>query len=152
MVAPLVSKWKPEGRCSETGSLKRSKPFSDSLMTSAAMTVFVMLAMANCERTSTGCTPSAVPAAPDHAPPSAANTVAVTPGSPRSTAASRTACRAPAVESEKEPVGTSGKCPRVYVTATGDDEEAQALINSPTKTTAEAAVRRPDIEATEWAV
>src|SRR5260370_919448 len=81
-VAPLVSKWKFDGRCCETGSLKLSNPFSDSLMTSAAMTVFVKLAMPNWERASTGCSPSAVPAAPVHAPPPAANTVAVIPGSP----------------------------------------------------------------------
>src|SRR6266849_11040258 len=73
-----------------------------------------MLAIPNCARTSTGWIPSAVPAAPDHAPPSAANTVAVMPGSPPgSIAASRTACRAPVVEWEKEPVGTAGKCPSV---------------------------------------
>ena len=91
MVAPLVSKWKLGGRCSETGSLKRSFPCSDNRMISAAMTVFVMLAIVNSERILTGCTPSAVPAAPDHAPPSATNTVAVTPGNPCLTAASRTA-------------------------------------------------------------
>ena len=123
MVAPLVSKWKLGGRCAETGSLRRSLPCSDSRMISAAMTVFVMLAILNSERTLTGCTPSAVPAAPDHAPPSATNTVAVTPGSPScSTAASRTACRARAVESETEPLGTTGKCPRVYATPTGDGD------------------------------
>ena len=153
MVAPLVSKWKLAGRCSETGSLNRSRPCSDSRMISAAMTVFVMLAIENCERAWTGCTPSAVPAAPDHAPPSATNTVAVTPGSPSClTAASRTACRARAVESETEPVGTSGKCPRVYATPTRDGdgecdgvglepacvEEVQALVNSPTTTTKDA--------------
>ena len=49
IVAPLVSKWKPDGRCCETGSLKRSKPSSASLMTSAAITVFVLLAIPNCE-------------------------------------------------------------------------------------------------------
>ena len=95
IVAPLVSKWKFDGRCAETGSFRRSKPFSDNLMTSAAMTVFVMLAMPNCELASTGCTSSAVPAAPVHALPSAVSTVAVTPGSPPLTAPSRTACRAP---------------------------------------------------------
>jgi hypothetical protein len=58
------------------------------------------------------------------------------------TAASRTACRALAVEWEKEPVGTAGKCPSVYVTAIGDDEEAHALVNSPTTTTRNTAVRR----------
>lgn len=76
-------------------------------MISAAMTVFVMAAMPNCERASIGCAPSAVPAAPDHALPPAANTVAVTPGSPHLTLASRIAWKALVVEWEKEAVGTS---------------------------------------------
>ena len=123
MVTPSASKWKLVGRCSETGSLNRSWPSSDSHMISAAMTVFVMLAMANCERSCIGCSPSAVPAAPDHASPSAASTVAVTPGSPSSAiAASRTACRSAVVEPENEPVGTAGKCPREYVTSAGEGE------------------------------
>ena len=46
------------------------------------------------------------------------------------------------MEWEKEPVGTAGKCPSVYVAATGDDEEAQALVSSPTTTTRNKAVRR----------
>jgi hypothetical protein len=67
------------------------------------------------------------------------------------------------VESEKEPVGTAGKWPRLYDAAAGDDEggglepfgvgleascveEAQALANSATsarRTPAATAVRRP---------
>jgi len=46
------------------------------------------------------------------------------------------------VEWEKEPVGTAGKCPSVYVAATGDDEEEHALDNSPTTTARHTAVRR----------
>ncbi len=124
MVAPLVSKSKSEGRWSESGSLRFSTPASASRMTSAAMTILVRLAIANCEPTSTGCTPSAVPAAPDHTPPLATSTVAVIPGSPRppSTAASRTACRAVAVSMGRGPVGTSGKCPRLYAPSAGDGE------------------------------
>ena len=121
MVAPLVSKSKSDGRWSESWSVKRSEPASASRITSAAMTNLVRLAIANCEPTSTGCTPSAVPAAPDHTPPSAEITVAVMPGSPPSTAASRMACRAAAVSSESGLVGTSGKCPRLYAPSTGDD-------------------------------
>jgi hypothetical protein len=47
------------------------------------------------------------------------------------------------VEWEKEPVGTAGKCPRVYVEWTDGDEFVQALVNSPRTTSADATARRP---------
>ena len=155
MVAPFVSKWKFGGRCAETGSLSRSIPCSDSLIISAAITVFVMLAMPNCELTLTGCTPSAVPAAPDHAPWPATNTVAVTPGSTSWTAASRTACRAALVEAEADPLARRGSAQgcrphrpgTTTASATGLEpagvEEVHALVNNPTTTTTDIAALLP---------
>ena len=124
MVAPLVSKVKSRGRWADTGSDSVSFPASARSMTSAAITVLVLLAMPNDESMPSACASSAVPAAPDHLPRPATMTVALTPGRLKA-ARSRTACSAAAVSLGRASVGGAGKRPRPY--GAGSDAVGDAV-------------------------